>query len=60
MVKGCALSIGYLPVGGLPRNSVDRITDGPDMTSAVDLDVKHKPKQTKNNYFRVNLYEFQS
>ena len=36
MVKGCALSTGYLPRGGLPRNSVDRITDRPDMTSAVD------------------------
>ena len=36
MAKGCALSTGYLPWGGLPRNSVDRITDRPDMTSAVD------------------------
>ena len=30
--EGCALSTGYLPRGGLPRNSVDRITDHPDMT----------------------------
>ena len=36
MAKRCALSTGYLPLGGLPRNSVDRITDRPDMTSAVD------------------------
>ena len=36
MAKGCVLSTGYLPRGGLPRNSVDRITDRPDMTSAVD------------------------
>ena len=36
MAKGCALSTGNLPRGGLPRNSVDRITDRPDMTSAVD------------------------
>ena len=36
MAKECALSTGYLPRGGLPRNSVDRITDCPDMTSAVD------------------------
>ena len=36
MAKGCALSSGYLPRGGLPRNSVYRITDRPDMTSAVD------------------------
>ena len=36
MAKGCALSTGNLPRGGLPRNIVDRITDLPDMTSAVD------------------------
>ena len=36
MSKGCVLSTGYLPLGGLPRNSVDRITDHSDMTSAVD------------------------
>ena len=30
------LSSGNLPRGGLPRNIVDRITDLPDMTSAVD------------------------
>ena len=33
MAKGCALSPGYLPRGGLPRNTVDSITDRPDMTS---------------------------
>ena len=48
MAKGCELSTGYLPRGGLPRNSVDRITDCPDMTS-VTVDVKHQPKQTKQN-----------
>ena len=50
MVKGCALSTGYLPRGGLPRNSVDRITDRPDMTSAVDRGRKASTqtnKQTK-------------
>ena len=36
MAKGCALSTGFLPRGGLPRNSVFRISDRPDMTSAVD------------------------
>ena len=36
MAKGWALSTGNLPRGGLPRNSVDKITDRPDMTSAVD------------------------
>ena len=40
MAKGCALSTGYLPRGGLPRNSVDRITDRPDMPSAVDRERK--------------------
>ena len=47
MAKGCALSTGYLPRGGLPRNSVDRITDRPDMTSAVDRGRKASI-QTKN------------
>ena len=37
MAKECVQSAGNLPLGGLPRNSVDRITDCPDMTSAVDL-----------------------
>ena len=36
MAKRSALSTGNLPRGGLPRNSMDRITDRPDMTSAVD------------------------
>ena len=36
MAKGWALSTGNLPRRGFPRNSVDRITDRPDMTSAVD------------------------
>ena len=36
MAKGCALSNSNLPRGGLPRNSVYRITDRPHMTSAVD------------------------
>ena len=36
MAKECALSTGKLPRGGLHRNSVDRITDRPNMTSAVD------------------------
>ena len=36
MAKCCALSTGYLPREGLPKNSVDRITDRPDITSAVD------------------------
>ena len=50
MAKGCALSTGYLPRGGLPRNSVDGITDRRDMTSAVDRGRKvstQTNKQTK-------------
>ena len=35
MVKECVLSTGKLSPGGLPRNSVARITDRLDMTSAV-------------------------
>ena len=34
MSKECKLSTGKLPLGGLPRNSVVRINDHPDMTSA--------------------------
>ena len=47
MAKGCALSIGYLPRGGLPRNSVDRITDHPAMTSAVDRGCKASTQTNK-------------
>ena len=36
MAKGWALSTSNLIRVGLPRNSVDRITDRPAMTSAVD------------------------
>ena len=35
MAKECALVTGILPVGGLPRKSVVRITDRPHMTSAI-------------------------
>ena len=35
MAKECTLSTGKLPPGGLPRNSVVRLIDYPDMTSAV-------------------------
>ena len=40
MAKLWALSTGNLPRGGLPRNSVDGITDRPDITSAVDHERK--------------------
>ena len=48
MAKGCGLSTGYLPRGGLPRNSVDRITDRPDMTSAVDRGCKVSSQTNKS------------
>ena len=48
MAKGCALSTGYLPWGGLPRNSVDRITDRLDMTSAVDRGRKASTQTNKS------------
>ena len=43
------LSTGNLPQGGLPRNSVDRIIDRPDMTSAVDCGCKELT-QLKSTY----------
>ena len=36
MVKECTLNPGNMPRQGLPRNSVDGITNRPDITSAVD------------------------
>ena len=56
MAKGCALSTGYLPRGGLPRNSVDRITDRPDMTSAVDR-VRKASTQTNKQTNKQNSYK---
>ena len=53
MAKGCALSTGYLPQGGLPRNSVDRLTDRPNMTSAVD---RGRKASTQTNKQKHNLY----
>ena len=41
MTKEGALSTSNLLQGDLPRNSVDRITDRPDMTLAVDRGLKH-------------------
>ena len=48
MVKGYALSTGYMPRGGLPRNSVDRITDHPNMTSAVQRGCKASTQTNKS------------
>ena len=49
MAKGCVLSTGYLPRGGMHRNSVDRITDRPNMTSAVDRGRKASTQTNKQN-----------
>ena len=54
MAKRWALSTGNLSRGGLPRNSVDRITDRPDMTSAVDRGRKALT-QTNKSFFALNL-----
>ena len=53
MAKECALSTCYLPRGGLPRNSVDRITDRPDMTSAVDRGRKASTQTNETNRPRI-------
>ena len=46
MAKECMLSAGKLPLGGLPRNSVVRITDCPDGPNLFIMD-KAPIKQTK-------------
>ena len=52
MAKGCALGSGYLPQGGLPRNNVDRITDRPNLTSAVDRGHKASTQTDKQNFIK--------
>ena len=51
MAKECTLSTGK-PLGGLPSSSVVRITDCPDMTSAVYRGRKAST-QTKKNLLPV-------
>ena len=56
MAKGWALSTGNLPQGDLPRNSVDRITDCPDIIKAVDRRRKALTKinkQTDRNHLQT-------
>ena len=57
MAKGRALSTGHLPRGGLRRNIVDRITDRPDMTSAVD---RGRKASTQTNKTKNALSLFQN
>ena len=56
MEKKCTLSIGKLPSGGLPRNSVVRITDCPDMTSAVYRGRKATNRTNKQNFMQGVSY----
>ena len=49
MAKRCTLSTENLLRGGLARNSVDRITDHSDMTSAVYLGRKASTQTNKQN-----------
>ena len=55
MVKRCALSTGNLLQGGLPRKSVDRITDRPGMTSAVNRGRKASTQTKQTKTFRKQL-----
>ena len=56
MAKECTLSTGNLPTGGLSRDSVVRITDCPDMTSAVYHRYKAtKQTKTKQNFMKVSV-----
>ena len=57
MAKGCELGTGYLHRGGLPRNSVDRVTDRPDMTSAGDRGRKAST-QTKRKCFCLPISQY--
>ena len=60
MAKGCALNTGYLHRGGLPRNSVNRITDRPDMTSAVDCGRKASTQTGSGFYMHMLVHKFRS
>ena len=46
MAKECVLSAGKLPLGGLPRNNVVKISNHLDMTSAVDSGRKASTQPT--------------
>ena len=49
MVKESALCIGKLSQRGLPRSKLVRITDSPDMISAVDIKQQIKHVKTLKN-----------
>ena len=48
MAKECTLSTGQLPPEGLSRNGAVRITDYPDMTSALNKTNKTYLNTTEN------------
>ena len=48
MAKECILSIGKLPLGGLLRNSVVRISDSPNITSDSCLPWMYNNKSNKH------------
>ena len=56
MAKECTLSTSKLSPGGLPRNSVIRITDLPDMTSAVYRGCKATNRTNKKIMGLRNMY----
>ena len=58
MAKECALSTGNLLRGGLPRNSVDRKTDHPDMTVAVDCGRKALTQPNQPNFLFVQFVAY--
>ena len=57
MAKECILNTGKLPPGGFPRNSVERITDRPEMASAVGRGRKalNQTKQKQNLNIRGHV-----
>ena len=59
MAKECVLSTGNLLRGGLPSDSVDRITDRLDMILAVDRGRKALTQPTNNQSFAKNSSQFE-
>ena len=51
MAKECMLSTGKPSLGGLPNNSVVKITDRRDMTTAVYHERKASTQPTKHLFF---------
>ena len=62
MVKECRLSSGKLPLGGLLRTSVVRMTDRPNMASAVYRGRKATSQTNKqevmDKYLKLSFLSF--